>query len=268
MKEFTISLKQDMLGSLHTIGAKDIATVDKAREAIFLLENAFGRLKTFICSYDFKDEKEEVYFFRDFKPSLFCHLAYYRKVYEIETGGKRKESLEEEILIIRRFYDRYREFCRYYRSGDTHFDSYYFLRGKPGIHMADAFYWERDPACSSCGDLLVTQILANELLEKYLNEELNKLKENEEKRYTGTGLIWTLSKTDLCELSVPILLLGGINGGRITQQEYRKRLERAFNIDLETFSRTLCDLKIRKNPTQFLDKLRKALRDYLDSHLD
>ncbi|MBB4034843.1 hypothetical protein GGR21_000730 [Dysgonomonas hofstadii] len=103
------------------------------------------------------------------------------------------------------------------------------------------------------------------MLETWLLEEIDRV--DDDAGINGqvkTGLFWTFSKTDLTELSGPLLLVGALNGGKLTRKEYKKRIENTFNIELGDFSRTLYDLRNRSNPAQFLDKLKKALLDYLN----
>jgi len=271
MKQFTEKMKHELLDELRRIDGLNTPPVDKAREALILLENAFNELKAFICKTGFNTQEEEISFFRDYKPSLFCHLIYYRKVYEIELnrpkGGRtaRREYIGSELENIRMFFCRHREFYRYYRSGERQFDSYYFLRGTQGLQSTPGFCCGCGAEFSTGGDHILAQILAYDMLEAWLLEELDRLDQDAGgMRQTKTGLVWTQSKTDLVEIALPLYLLDSFNGGKLTQVEYRRRVEFAFNIDLGNFSRTLHDLKNRNNPTQFLDRLRKVLRDHLD----
>ncbi|NDV97645.1 RteC protein, partial [Dysgonomonas sp. 521] len=249
--------------------------IEKSREAILLLEDTLDRLKVFICEYSFTNQEEEITFFKELKPSLSCQLLYYRKVYDIGVncpqGGRaaQRAYLEGELEAIRLFFSRHREFYRYYRSGSRHFDCYYFLRGISGIQSAPDFCFDKDPEFSSGGDRLVSRILAYDMLEARLIAEIDRIDEDAGVSGLGkAGLFWTISKTDLTEVAFPLFLVEAFNGGKITQMEYRRRIEKAFNIDLSNFSRALHDMKNRSNPTQFLDKLKKALLDYLDEERD
>jgi len=192
-------------------------------------------------------------------------------VYEIELnqpkGGREagREYIGSELEAIGMFFCRHREFYRYYRSGERHFDQYYFLRGTQGMQSSVGFCFECGAEFSTGGDHILAQILAYDMLEAWLLEQLDRLEEeNNAAQQAKTGLVWTQSKTDLVEIALPLYLMCAFNGGKITQVEYRRRIENAFNIDLSNFSRILHDLKTRNNPTQFLDKLKKILVEYLD----
>lgn len=47
------------------------------------LEDAIGQLKQFVVKYGFKDEGEEIAFFKKIKPGLYRYLLYNRKLYGI-----------------------------------------------------------------------------------------------------------------------------------------------------------------------------------------
>jgi hypothetical protein len=275
MEKFVARLRQEMNSSLHAIEDKCTADNEKTREAIPLLEDTLEKLRVFMCGYEFKDRQQEIDFFRIHKPTLLCYLLFYRKMHDIginrPQGGSKvqKQYLHREQGRISAFFFRHREFYRYYRSGDTHFDCYYFLRGsKQETTPAGPVCRGHDPEFSSGGDLLVTHILANDMLDVYLEKELEKLEKPRDSsglhHQANTGLVWTHSKTDLTEMIFPLFLVAAFNGGKLTRTEYRRRIENAFNIELGDFSRMLYDLKKRNNPTQFLDKLRKLLLDYLE----
>jgi hypothetical protein len=101
---------------------------------IRLKEEMFTQLKAFISSYDFQSEEEEIHFFKEIKPKLFSRLIYYQKVFQIETmrpnGSKsvQKNYLEKELDRLTDFFNQNLEFCTYYRSGNTHFDKFFFTR--------------------------------------------------------------------------------------------------------------------------------------------
>jgi hypothetical protein len=109
MIQFSSNLMKEVDQSLRIINAKNIDTLKKAGEVTIILKDAFERLRTFVCEYQFKDEEEEMLFFKQIKPSLLCDLIYYRKVYNIElnrpTGGDAEVKcyLEKELSRIKDF---------------------------------------------------------------------------------------------------------------------------------------------------------------------
>ncbi|WP_163304818.1 RteC domain-containing protein [Dysgonomonas sp. 521] len=274
MENFVARLRQEMNSSLHAIEGKCTADNEKTREAILLLEDILEKLRVFMSDYEFKDKQQEIDFFRIHKPSLLCYLLLYRKMYDIvinrPQGGSKvqKQYLHKEQGQISAFFFRHREFYRYYRSGDTHFDCYYFLRGKPQKNnIVYNLCYRPDPQFSSGGDLLVAQILANDILDVYLEKELEKLEKPAEAKKDGYGppAVWTAKKIDLLEMIYGQYCTCSVNNGRISLKQLVIHYERTFNIELlSLLPKAWFNLTNRKNPTAFLDKMRKRFRDRMD----
>lgn len=99
MNNYIIELRKELDSSLSCIDNADVDILKRAYDGICLLERAFEQLKKFIHSYTFKDEAEEVLFFKEIKPELFCQLIYHRKVYNIELNRpKGGEAIQKEYL--------------------------------------------------------------------------------------------------------------------------------------------------------------------------
>lgn len=265
---FTSSLKKEIDAKLEEIESSEISAITKSLKASRMLADAFNRLKTFILSYTFNDEEEEIMFFKDIKPKLCYRLIYYRKVYNIEmnrpTGvEKQKEYLCEKLDEINKYNSKRLDFIRYYRSGSTHLDSLYFLRGKTDPEQyLETFYYELDSNFSTNCDFKVAKILANDLLSAYLMNEIELLNDNGISigsfNFPATKKTWKGSKAELQEQIYSWDSAGMFGDVPLTQLfDY---IQNVFNIELDSnISRTFSDLKIRNTPTPFLDKLKDAL---------
>ncbi|KAA6308142.1 hypothetical protein EZS27_040179, partial [termite gut metagenome] len=86
MIPFTSRLKKEIDASIEQIESSEISAITKSLEASHVLADAFNRLKAFILSYSFRDEEEEIFFFKEVKPKLCYRLIYYRIVYNIEMN--------------------------------------------------------------------------------------------------------------------------------------------------------------------------------------
>lgn len=271
MEQFVSAIRKEVEYGLHEIEKREVSILNKAQDAITLLEKSFDCLKTFILQYEFRNEAEEIHFFKEVKPRLFCNLIYYRKIYNIEMN---RPAASEEVQMnylhreqgrIKDFFDKNLDFFHYYRSNGTHLDRYYFVRGGHDIHMnLESFYFERDPQFSTSCDFKVAKIMANDRIQVYLKSELDLLEQSEEvfkwdvmkEKHT-----WTSAKIDLIELIYALEALGCTNHGKTSLKEMINYAEYMLNIDLgENFGRSFYDLCIRGNPTQFLDRLREALQ--------
>lgn len=275
MTNFVFLLKQEVALQLQALD-KEENLLCKAQQAILLLEGSFDRLKEFIISYAFKDDAEEIYFFKEVKPKFFCDLIYYQKVYNLEMnrpkGGENEQSkyLNDQLLYIKEFFDKNKEFYRYYRAEDSYMDKYFFLRGKPEVLLnQDSFYFERDPTFSTGYDFKVAKILAIDKLETLIIKEVNSLgKDNNNYEMpikSPSRLIWTGSKIDLIELIYGQYCSKSINYGNISLKQLVSQHEIIFNIELmTTFSRAYYNMRIRQNQTSFIDRMRDSLRRRMD----
>ncbi len=173
MDKYVSTLKEQVLRNILKIEKTECTMLQKSDLIIPQLEKSFGELKLFIIDYTFKDDTEEIRFFKEIKPQLFSQLSFYSRVYDLEmkipTG-----SLDDQKMYLRRvqdqikyFFDMNLDFYQYYRSGSIYLDHFYFLRKKPDIRqIPDCFHFERDNNFSTCYDFKVTEIPANDSLQQ------------------------------------------------------------------------------------------------------
>ena len=267
MKGFADKLEKEIDNRLKAIEKSNLNVLKKSLEASLVLGDAFQRLRDFITNYTFKSEAEEIEFFKVIKPRLYHCLIYYRKVYNIEMNRpvgveSQKAYLIDEIKAINRYNNKHSDFVRYYRSGITHLDSLYYLRGRTDTALyLESIHYERDPKFSTNADFKVAKLLANELLSAYLKGELEALeyvKTASTDSLPSVRLTWQDSKTDLTEL---IYLLDSKRSfGNVPLSQLAAYIANVFNIHLDTnLSRTFCDMKLRNNPTPWIDKAKQAL---------
>lgn len=268
MIQFTTNLKKEIDAKIEEIESSEISAITKSLKASRMLADASNRLKIFILSHTFNDEEEEIMFFKEIKPKLCYRLIYYRKVYNIEMNRpagaeKQKEYLCEKLDDINKYNSKRLDFIRYYRSGSTHLDSLYFLRGKTDPEQyLETFYYELDSNFSTNCDFKVAKILANDLLSAYLMNEIELLNDNgismRSFNFPATKKTWKGSKAELQEQIYSWDSAGMFGDVPLTQLfDY---IQNVFNIELDSnISRTFSDLKIRNTPTPFLDKLKDAL---------
>lgn len=277
MINFVDKLQKEVRKQIEKIEAEDMNILKKSLDASHVLGDAFDRLKDFIISYNFRNEEEEILFFKEIKPRIFCHLIYYRKVYNIEmhrpvaSTEAQKEYLKRKLDVIQDFNDKILDFYRYYRSGATYLDAAYFVRGKPDPEQyLETFYYERDPQFSTNADFKVAKIMANDMLQVYLLSELEALDNHTHTSVTQSfpkvKLTWTGSKTDLIELIYALDTEGCFNHGKIPLIQIAAYFESVFNTELgNNIARNFYDMRIRQQPTPFLDRLREEIRKRMEN---
>src|SRR5690606_3438217 len=128
-------------------------------------------------------------------------LIFYNTIYKIEVkrphGGKEtiKNYLRNELSKLKSFFDKNIDFYSYYRTNSTYLDHTYFVRGKHDIKLSlDTFYFETDHSFSTSHDFKAAKIIANDLLQDYLEDQLLKTATGDKLKVLPK-LKWTGSKT-------------------------------------------------------------------------
>lgn len=254
--------------------------IKKCENAIEVILASIANLKKIISKSNFKTDTEEIHFFKDLKPQFTSKLIYYNMVFKIEmkrpNGGNRilKKYYNNELLKLKAFFDNELEFYQYYRTGNTYLDYKYFQRGKFDIKLAlDNFYFETDTTFSTSHDFKVAQILANDLIQLYLENQLimieNKDTSEKSQRKPNTKLMWTGSKVALTELLYALHSEGVLNNGTVDLKDIAEYFEYVFEIDLGQYRRTFLEIRARKSDkTKFIKALNEALLKRMDNSDD
>ena len=243
-------------------------SIERIEAVIKLIIKCLSDVKHYVLKRGFKNVDEEIRFFKYQKPIIVSKLIYYNAIYKIETrrpyGNKRtKKYFVKELKKLKRFFENNLDFYKYYRSNNSFFDEQFFVRGKHDIRLwLDTFYFEADHRFSTSHDYKVAKIIANDLIQVYLEDRLNNINV---KKVSDNSLIWTASKTALTELIYALYSHGAFNNGNTEIKLIAKTFEDAFNIELGDFYHTFMELKARKiNRTKFLDRLCEALIKKMD----
>ena len=242
--------------------------------AVNLILNYLKDIKLYVLEKGFSEEKDEIHFFKKLKPSILSKLIYYNAVFKIETkkpyGGFKsiKKYLTNEQIRLRKFFDNNLEFYKYFRTDSTYLDNKYFLRGKHDIKLSlDTYYFESDHSFSTSHDYKVAKILANDLIQVYIEDQLASLHTINKPSTIQASLNWTASKTSLIELIYALHYQGVFDNGNADVKLIAKYFESVFNIELGDFYHTYLELRNRKmSRTKFLDTLRESLVKKMDEH--
>lgn len=233
-------------------------------------------IKALVSKSGFKTEQEEITFFKEIKPQFTSKLIYYNSLYKIETkkpfGNPRilKKYYNKELDKLKLYFDNNLDFYKYYRTGSTYLDYKYFVRGKFDIKLSlDNYYFETDTNFTTSHDFKVAKILANDLLQLYLENQLVLLENKEDKiksqRNPNTKLTWTGSKVALTELLYALQTEGVFNNGTADLKDIAEYFEENFNIDLGQYRRTFLEIRVRKDDrTKFISTLREKLLKRMD----
>lgn len=243
----------------------------RCEKAIEIILKTIDSLRGVLLKTKFKTDAEEIKFFKEIKPQFTSKLIYYNTIFKIEmkrpNGGSRivKKYYNNELVKLKAFFDNELEFYKYYRSGSTYLDHKYFLRSKFDIKMSlSSYYFEADTNFSTSHDYKVAKILANDLIQLYLENNLVLIgnKDNGEKsqRKPNLKMIWTSPKVALIELVYALHTEGVFNNGAADLKDIAEYFEHIFETDLGQYRRTFLEIRTRKaDRAKFLTTLNKGL---------
>lgn len=269
MDKFYTETLQKLETEIEELEIEADCSIERIEAVIKIIIKCLADVKQFVLKRGFKKVDEEIRFFKYQKPTIVSKLIYYNAIYKIETkkpyGAKPiRKFLNEELNKLKRYFDNNLEFYKYYRTNNSFIDEKLFVRGKCDIKLSlDTFYFEADHRFSTSHDYKVAKIIANDLIQVYLEDQLNN--NNQKKASDTSTLNWTGSKTALTELIYALHSKGVFDNGNADIKIIAKTFEFAFNINLGDFYHTYLELKSRKmNRTKFLDSLREALINKMD----
>lgn len=274
------SLLHNLNEQLNFIDLEIDDQIKKCEQAITVILKSINELKKAATKTNFKSKSEEIQFFKEVKPQFTSKLIYFNLVYRIEmkkpNGGNKilKKYYNNELLKLKAFFDNELEFYQYYRSGSTYLDYKYFLRGEVDIKLAlDSYYFESDMSFATSHDFKVATILANDLIELYLENQLLMLENNENseksQRKPNVKLTWTGSKVALIELIYALHTEGVFNNGAADLKDIAEYFEHTFEIDLGQYRRVFLEIRARKNDrTKFLTTLNDSLQKRMENSDD
>ncbi|MEQ9289593.1 MAG: RteC domain-containing protein [Cyclobacteriaceae bacterium] len=262
---------------LRMIDLEEDNLLKKSEQCFHIALTAINQLRKDLDQKPLDSQVTEILFFKEIKPKFISKLIYHLSVFNIETnkpnGGikVKRKYYHNELDKLKCYFDNNLEFYRYYRTHSNYLDHKYFVRGKQDIRLTlDSFFFETDPNFSTSHDFKVSNIIANDLLNVYLEDELNKL----DMRDLANGksqvepkvkLSWTDSKVALIELMYALQARGVFNNGIADLKEIASFLEDAFGVELGQYHRTFLEIRIRKTGrTKFLDSLNESLMHRMD----
>lgn len=271
MDKYYSETLQNLETSINNLEIEIDNNLQRIETVISVITQCLSEVKRYLLKAGFTDEDKEIRFFKNQKPIIVAKLIFYNTIYRIEVkrphGGKEtiKNYLRNELSNLKSFFDKNIDFYSYYRTNSTYLDHTYFVRGKHDIKLSlDTFYFETDHSFSTSHDFKAAKIIANDLLQDYLEDQLLKTVIGD-KLEVLPKLKWTGSKTALTELIYALHSHSVFNNGNIDIKPIVKMFENNFNVDLGDFYHTFLELKSRKiNKTKFLDNLKESLIRKID----
>lgn len=276
MEKHFKKLIDELNKNLHFVSLEQDNIFKLCEESVALCNRALEQFKLWIIEKGFKNKIEEIRFFKELKPQITAKLKYYLLVFKIENNkpvseSSQKNYYEKCLTDIDIYFRDNIEFTTYYKTGSTYMDQKYFTRHNEDMNLlADDCYFLGDKNFCTSHDTKIAQVLAYELLAVFIRNNLHKLEKREGmeplKQFHQT-LVWTDSKVSLIELMYALHTAGCFNRGTLELKELAQTLSQMFNIDLGDFYRTWAEIKLRKEPTRFLETLTTLLENRINDDL-
>ena len=269
-KPFFQELERDFM-LLKSSGCNNIVVSQKI---IFFLEKKMKKLFKWVEVYQFETEEEEIYFFKELKPSLISKILFYKQVLKIESSlpCSKKQKRKHYIKALDKASTIASEdpgFYQYYRSRATYKDESYFIRRPYENSISDhpilLFF---DAKISTSRGYQVANLICSDMLIGFLEckiEELNQ-KKGMTKLQEPLSYSWSGKKIDLVELIYALKHAKLINNGNVDVKELAKHVGEIFNIELEdNIYRIFQDIKLRKTVRpKFINHLAENLNQKLN----
>ncbi|SHK26232.1 MULTISPECIES: RteC domain-containing protein [Bacteroidota] len=279
-----ITLSKILLQIRHQedkVSSQMMRTSEEAYEMTIFLREMLCSVKSSVLQTGFKDEQQEVDFFKNIKPEILGKLIYYNKVFRIETtcpvsNGKMYYAyFENELKNLKSEYKDSicnTDFYKYYRAGRTDRDHTYFRLGQINYHDGlNSGVFEIDLNFSTYYDNRVAHIIANELLYNYLLTKINPEENPEMVLISGDAnmdISWTNSQNALIELIYAIYASNSVSYGKIGIKKLALIFQVLFQTPLNDIHHAFHRMKTRSGSrTAFLDQLKNSLEEYMDKDL-
>ncbi len=266
---------------LMKIQSEGHTSIVAAKRSVYRVRECCKDLSIWLLSNQIASLEDEIFFFKEIKVIIYSNLYYFTDLLNIESSKPawdfkaQKKYLKDHLYRIAEHINAHRSLYQYHRSGMTEWDHRYFSRIKRYDNKYDIFgnIIQCEDDYSSTHDMLYARVVANDMLEKYLLQELNKLSiapecYNDDSLSAigskGRRLKWTASKAALIELIYAIQAAGSIENGKAEIKEIATAIEVIFRIDLGDFYRTYLEIRNRTNRVKYLEELKSALLNRMD----
>jgi RteC protein len=260
------------LPSLPKAFSSDDINLESIEKNISLTQKALSNLRLSIEKHEFKDEKEEIFFFKHVKPLFSSSLIYWKNVLTLHlrkpVGGDTnlRKYYRKRFKTLQTFYELHRVMYEYLRGNYDYMDRLYFLRSSSQFQETTDST-DLNPKFTTAKDRLVGEIYANDLLEQYIHQMLQHPSSAPDiSKNQDHNLKWTGSRAGMVELIYALQSGGVYNNGNIGIKELANIFQDLFQIDLGNYYNVFNEIRLRKkNRTSLLDLLREKILQKMDS---
>lgn len=271
MEKFTALLLTEMTIELQKIAISAENQLQLAEQSFYVVERAMAKLKEFITAYAFKGIGEEIKFFKDIKPEFQKELIFFEEVLYMELGkpvGSEKAVRRYFQGLLNRIqsdFEKSKYLYNYCLSGETIYDSQYFIREPIQIPLLPISFSEFDSTFSTPYSYKLAKLQAMVKLRSHIKACLKSSGELRESSVPNKGRprrrrVWTGPKAALKELILGMDAKGWVSHGEGGIKQLVTDFEEFFGTDLGNIYRELLGMALRKKGyTPHIDGLKEAL---------
>ena len=237
-----------------------------------LIEGVVSDLKEILIKEKFESEREEINYFKTFKPGIVSIQISEIVKYNLDmnkpvgTFENVVKYYEEELKVLNSFFRLNNYHYQYYKNGLTQLDHLYFLRSAgpspiPFVEMAD-----NDAEYSTPMSYLFAKFIAYENVQYYIIEQISELNDPLSQKTEAfsnrpVSLRWTGDAVNIVELAYGIYLTGQLNNGNASLSQIVRWLEKDLNITIGNIQHRFSEIGNRKrlSPTKFIDQMKDTI---------
>lgn len=275
--EHLTSVKSELESQVLDLREQLGCSPDFCCKALFLAEKTFYDTNHYVRKGSFPNTECEVYYFKEVLPYILSEMFYYKCLATFESQKARivspnalKDFCKKRLQSVKSYFSSNSEVLAYCASGNTNRNAELFTLGSPYnlAFLDEAFIFPEELSLVDASIIRgrgMAYLRMNEVIYSVLHHSASaKNTEMNTDREKVPALRWSAKKAYLIELAYSLYAAHAFNSGQCGIAQVVKGLERAFGVSLGNFYDTFSDIRSRKNPTLFLDRLKGALKELMD----
>ena len=278
IKKLSEELLKKLEQGISEINTKEASPQERIAKSMQLVRQSISRLRGFIVENGFSDPSDEIYFFKQIKPTFYSFQIYAHEHYQLESrfpyrdGLSQIDYLKDELAYVERYFSLYSLQYQYFKFGASDLDELYFLRSSKGESLLVPQMPDLDPEFSTPCDYLFARFMAMEMVKDWILEKLDILTTRPGVAISSLSNIktddlkWTGDSVNLAELAYGLWLSKQLNNGTAGIAQIFRWLEEKLNVQIGMPSKRFASIRSRKrlSRTKFLDEMKEAVLHKID----
>ncbi len=273
MTNLFTQLQEELDQQLAILEKKYPNLLERYKTGAGIASKTIASMKELITAAGFRNDEEEIFFFKHIHPKILSRKIYYSRLFQIEADKIRysrdayKRFLDQELEHLSAFIETHSLLSLYYNQESTDKDKEYFLRNSQyNNEYPDDLDDMLDVRYCTLASVKLAELIANEDIREYL---MKKIQEVYEQIKRGETLKpkpqWTMTKADLVELIYALGVGKCFNNGDVELKQLFDALGDYWGVDLSHAHTYMRDIRERKkDKTSFLSYLLESLRGEIE----